>query len=273
MKSEGNPARADHRQIVRLVERRAKVLDLGCGDRNLLPLLARDREATGFGVEISAVAVRACLERILGAVQGDIAQTLAEYPDGSFDTVILSHTVHELADPRGCSTTCCGSVAMRSLPFPTSATSRSPPRQGETARRATRRSTGNGGGRRAARRRRRRCPPAGRRARGGVGSSSPSRPGSRYVPNGWVVTRGAQRNTSGSPRSSGNRWRVGGAVRAVDDGYVYPSAADVMRRTIQEIKSRATGYGRGRRRRRPGCARIRRSRLSRASPRTASRGR
>ncbi|MBI5498662.1 MAG: methionine biosynthesis protein MetW [Deltaproteobacteria bacterium] len=94
-----NPARADHRQIVRLVERRAKVLDLGCGDGDLLALLAREREATGFGVEISAAAVRACLQRGLAAVQGDIAETVGEYPDGSFDTVILSHTLQELADP------------------------------------------------------------------------------------------------------------------------------------------------------------------------------
>ncbi|MBI5490104.1 MAG: methionine biosynthesis protein MetW [Deltaproteobacteria bacterium] len=99
MSPEGNPARADHRQIVRLVERRAKVLDLGCGDGDLLALLAREREATGFGVEISAAAVRTCLERGLGAVQGDVAETVAEYPDGSFDTVILSHTLQELADP------------------------------------------------------------------------------------------------------------------------------------------------------------------------------
>ena len=94
-----NPARPDHRQIVRLVERRAKVLDLGCGDGELLTLLASEREASGFGIEISAAAVRGCLERGLAAVQGDIAQTLSEYPDGSFDTVILSHTVQELAEP------------------------------------------------------------------------------------------------------------------------------------------------------------------------------
>ena len=94
-----NPARTDHRQIARIVERRAKVLDLGCGDGDLLTLLAAQRDTTGFGIEISAAAVRTCLERGLAAVQGDIMETLSEYPDGSFDTVILSHTVQELADP------------------------------------------------------------------------------------------------------------------------------------------------------------------------------
>jgi methionine biosynthesis protein MetW len=94
-----NPARADHGHIAALLERRTKVLDLGCGDGDLLALLARDREVRGFGVEISAAGVQTCLRRGLAAVQGDIAETLAEYPDGSFDTVILSHTLQELADP------------------------------------------------------------------------------------------------------------------------------------------------------------------------------
>jgi methionine biosynthesis protein MetW len=94
-----NPARPDHRRIAALVEKRARVLDLGCGDGDLLALLEREREARGFGVEISAAGVRSCLQRGLAAVQGDIAETLAEYPDGSFDVVILSHTVQELPDP------------------------------------------------------------------------------------------------------------------------------------------------------------------------------
>jgi methionine biosynthesis protein MetW len=43
--------------------------------------------------------VRSCLRRGLAAVQGDVAETLAGFPDGSFDVVILSHTVQELPDP------------------------------------------------------------------------------------------------------------------------------------------------------------------------------
>jgi methionine biosynthesis protein MetW len=118
MSAAHNPARPDHRHIAELVEPRARVLDLGCGDGDLLALLEREREARGFGVEISAAGVRACLERGLAAVQGDIAETVAEYPDGSFDVVILSHTVQELADPERvlCEMLRVGSEAIVSFP-------------------------------------------------------------------------------------------------------------------------------------------------------------
>ena len=96
---EVNPGRADHRHIAALVERNERVLDLGCGDGSLLEMLERERAAHGVGIEISAAGAQACLERGLAVIQGDLAGSVADYPDQSFDTVILSHTVQELSDP------------------------------------------------------------------------------------------------------------------------------------------------------------------------------
>jgi len=94
-----NPARPDHRHIAALVQRNARVLDLGCGDGSLLTLLERERAARGVGIEISAAGAQAALQRGQAVIQGDLADSVADYPDKSFDTVILSHTLQELAEP------------------------------------------------------------------------------------------------------------------------------------------------------------------------------
>jgi methionine biosynthesis protein MetW len=99
MSAATNPGRIDLRRIASLVEPRSRVLDLGCGDGDLLALLESEREARGVGVEIAAAGVDACVRRGLAVVQGDIAQSVAEYPDGAFDVVVLSHTLQELRDP------------------------------------------------------------------------------------------------------------------------------------------------------------------------------
>lgn len=94
-----NPARPEHRHIAALVQRNARVLDLGCGDGSLLELLQRDRSVRGVGVEISSAGAQAALERGQAVIQGDLADSIADYPDASFDTVILSHTLQELPEP------------------------------------------------------------------------------------------------------------------------------------------------------------------------------
>jgi len=94
-----NPARPDHRHIAALVQRNARVLDLGCGDGSLLALLDRERSVRGVGVEISSDGAQAALERGLAVIQGDLGDSIADYPDKRFDTVILSHTLQELPEP------------------------------------------------------------------------------------------------------------------------------------------------------------------------------
>jgi methionine biosynthesis protein MetW len=93
------PVRPDLLAIASLIPAHASVLDLGCGDGDLLLLLA-DRGVRGRGVELSEDGVRQCVKRGLSVLQGDVDEGLADYPDRSFDYVILSQTLPYLDRPR-----------------------------------------------------------------------------------------------------------------------------------------------------------------------------
>src|SRR5512136_25932 len=85
--------RADLRVIADLVRTGEKVLDLGCGDGSLLRYLVDTHHISGRGVEISEPAVLACVGKGLSVRQGNLEEGLRDYPNGSFDTVILSQTL------------------------------------------------------------------------------------------------------------------------------------------------------------------------------------
>ncbi len=91
--------RIDHSIILDLVPSGARVLDLGCGDGALLEKLVRQKGVTGRGVEISEEGVRECIARGLTVLQGDIDQGLRDYPDRSFDYVILNQTLQAVRKP------------------------------------------------------------------------------------------------------------------------------------------------------------------------------
>ncbi len=93
------PVRPDLLAIASLIPAHASVLDLGCGDGDLLLLLA-DRGVRGRGVELSEEGVRQCVKRGLSVLQGDVDEGLADYPDGAFDYVVLSQTLPYLDQPR-----------------------------------------------------------------------------------------------------------------------------------------------------------------------------
>jgi methionine biosynthesis protein MetW len=91
--------RADLLAIADLIEPRERVLDLGCGDGVLLSYLKDRYEITGRGIELREAQVLACVRRGISVRQGNLHEGLGDYPDGSFDTVILSQTIPYLNDP------------------------------------------------------------------------------------------------------------------------------------------------------------------------------
>jgi methionine biosynthesis protein MetW len=88
--------RLDHRIICRLVDVNVRVLDLGCGDGSLMSMLVREKNASVQGIELDDEAVHRCVEKGLTVFQGDIESGLADYPDQSFDDVILNQSMQEV---------------------------------------------------------------------------------------------------------------------------------------------------------------------------------
>jgi methionine biosynthesis protein MetW len=87
--------RFDHKIISGIVEKGSKVLDLGCGTGDLLFILAKEKNAKVQGIEIDDTSIYKCVEKGLSVFHGDIDSGLSEYPDKSFDYVILNQTMQQ----------------------------------------------------------------------------------------------------------------------------------------------------------------------------------
>ena len=80
--------RPDLAVIARHVPAGARVLDVGCGEGELMAVLRDERQVDARGMEIDPEAVEKCVARGLSAIQGDANRDLADYPDGAFDYAV-----------------------------------------------------------------------------------------------------------------------------------------------------------------------------------------
>jgi len=85
--------------ILGLVRSGASVLDLGCGDGELLSLLLRENKSKVQGIEIDEQAVYKCVARGVSVLHGDIDSGLQDFPNKSFDYVILNQSFQQLKRP------------------------------------------------------------------------------------------------------------------------------------------------------------------------------
>jgi methionine biosynthesis protein MetW len=92
--------RKDHEVIAGIIKPGANVLDLGCGDGDLLVYLSENRNIRGRGIEISDQAIYRCVARGLSVSHQDIDNGLAEYGTDSFDYVILNQCLQQVKAPK-----------------------------------------------------------------------------------------------------------------------------------------------------------------------------
>lgn len=93
--------RPDLQTIANWIKPNSRVLDLGCGDGELLAYLAREKSVDGYGVEIDVDKVVACVEKNVNVLQYDLESGLAVFESNSFDYVVLSLTIQAMHNVEG----------------------------------------------------------------------------------------------------------------------------------------------------------------------------
>lgn len=91
--------RSDYAIISELIEPDTRVLDLGCGEGELLDWLAQNKNVDARGVEISGARAQQAIARGVSVFHSDLEDALADLPDQAFDYVILSQTLQETREP------------------------------------------------------------------------------------------------------------------------------------------------------------------------------
>jgi homoserine O-acetyltransferase len=91
--------RVDYDMIIGLVDEGSRVLDIGCGDGELLARLIPERRVQGTGIELAQGNIISCVRRGISVIQANVDEGLSDIPDQSFDWVILSMTLQVVEHP------------------------------------------------------------------------------------------------------------------------------------------------------------------------------
>jgi methionine biosynthesis protein MetW len=87
--------------IASWIEEGSKVLELGCGEGDLLHWLKKEKSVKERGIEIQEAKVEKCIQKGISVLQGDINEEIEDYPDNTFDYAICSQTLQQVFEPRG----------------------------------------------------------------------------------------------------------------------------------------------------------------------------
>jgi len=94
-----SPVKIEHKIIMEWINQGSSILDLGCGDGELLALLINGKQVRAQGIELNETAIRQCVVKGLSVFQEDIDTGLSEYAEKSFDYVILNQTFQQVKKP------------------------------------------------------------------------------------------------------------------------------------------------------------------------------
>ena len=100
--------RIDHQILQNWIHNDSRVLDLGCGDGSLLKALGEKHNVEGYGLEIDSDSITACIANGVNVIQKDLDEGLSNFPDNSFDTVVMTQALQVMHFPTWCWKRCCG---------------------------------------------------------------------------------------------------------------------------------------------------------------------
>ena len=94
-----NRLRPDLAHIAELINANARVLDLGCGEGELLAHLQESKSVNGYGLDVDPENIRTCLSKGVNVIEQNLDDGLANFPDSSFDMVVMTETLQSVRAP------------------------------------------------------------------------------------------------------------------------------------------------------------------------------